>query len=141
MHVQGLKGRLQPTYRNGVKYFLDFSFKDTNPSAWNKKRCPCLNCRNYFDHDRATIRVHLLQVITIHEYSMERNNPLTLEKWGDELYDEDPLVSEEMASLVHDATNVVPEEHLNDGDEGDGDCSKILDKFHRLMNDAEEELF
>uniref|UniRef100_A0A803N779 Uncharacterized protein n=1 Tax=Chenopodium quinoa TaxID=63459 RepID=A0A803N779_CHEQI len=63
------------------------------------------------------------------------------EKWGDELYDEDPLLSEEMASLVHDATNVVPEEHLNDGDEGDGDCSKILDKFHRLMNDAEEELF
>uniref|UniRef100_A0A803MSK3 Uncharacterized protein n=1 Tax=Chenopodium quinoa TaxID=63459 RepID=A0A803MSK3_CHEQI len=65
---------------------------------------------------------------------MERNNPLT----SIELYDEDPLVSEEMASLVHDATNVVPEKHLHDGD---GDYSEIPDQFYRLMKDAEEELF
>uniref|UniRef100_A0A803KUL4 Transposase n=1 Tax=Chenopodium quinoa TaxID=63459 RepID=A0A803KUL4_CHEQI len=72
------------------------------------------------------------------EQSLDIGEMEMSEEEGDELYDEGPLVSEEMASLVHDATNVVPEEH--DGDGGDGDCSEIPDKFYRLMKDAEEEL-
>ncbi|XP_021747822.1 uncharacterized protein LOC110713671 [Chenopodium quinoa] len=149
MHVQGLNGRLQPSYRNGVKYFLEFAFKDTNPNSGDKKRCPCLDCLNYFDHDRVTIRVHLLRVGIDPDYnpwvfhgdeqSLDIGGMEMSEEEGDELYDEDPLVSEEMDSLVHDATNVVPEEH--DGDEGGGDCSEIPDKFYKLMKDAEEELF
>ncbi|XP_021761466.1 uncharacterized protein LOC110726319 isoform X1 [Chenopodium quinoa] len=149
MHVQGLKGRLQPSYRNGVKYFLDFAFKDTNPNSGDKKRCSCLNCRNYFDHDRSTMRVHLFRVGIDPDYnpwvfhgeeqSLDIGEMEMSEEEGDELYDEDPLVSEEMTSLVHDATNVVREEH--DGDEGGGDCSEIPDKFYKLMKDAEEELF
>lgn len=51
MHNQGLSARLQQNYQNGVKDFLDFAFKDTAPKSGVKKRCPCLKCRNYFDHD------------------------------------------------------------------------------------------
>ncbi|KNA22761.1 hypothetical protein SOVF_030240 [Spinacia oleracea] len=60
------------------------------------------------------------------------------EEEGDWFDDKDPLVSEEMAALVHDATNVVPE-NLNEEEEVDR--AEIPDKFHRLMKDAEEELF
>ena len=62
MHIQGLSNRLQPTYRNGVKSFLEFAFKDTIPNTGAKKRCPCLKCRNYIDHDRETMRAHLFRV-------------------------------------------------------------------------------
>ncbi|KNA22760.1 hypothetical protein SOVF_030250 [Spinacia oleracea] len=62
MHIQGLSNRLQPTYRNGVKSFLKFAFKDAIPNTRAKRRCPCLNCRNYIDHDRETMRAHLFRV-------------------------------------------------------------------------------
>ncbi|XP_056686230.1 uncharacterized protein [Spinacia oleracea] len=149
MHIQGLRNRLQPTYRNGVQNFLDFAFKDTIPNTGAKKRCPCLKCRNYIDHNRETMRAHLLRVGMEPDYNpwifhgeeqLDMGNMEMSEEEGDLFDDEDPLVSEEMAALVHDATNVVPE-NLNDRDEEDKDHPEIPDKFYRLMKDAEEELF
>ncbi|XP_056686007.1 uncharacterized protein [Spinacia oleracea] len=148
MHIQGLSNRLQPTYRNGVKSFLEFAFKDTIPNTGAKKRCPCLKCRNYIDHDRETMRAHLFRVGIEPDYnpwifhgeeqSLDMGNMEMSEEEDDWFDDEDPLVSEEMAALVHDATNAVPE-NLNEEEEEDR--AEIPDKFHRLMKDAEEELF
>lgn len=54
--------------------------------------------------------------------------------------DEDPFVSEDMFSLVHDATNVVAKDFEDKAGEARGH-DEIPDKFHKLMKDAEEELF
>lgn len=150
MHNQGLSARLQQNYQNGVKDFLDFAFKDTAPKSGVKKRCPCLKCRNYFDHDQETMWVHLLRVGIDPDYnpwifhgeerSFDVGDMEMSEGEDDGFEDEDPFVSEDMFSLVHDATNVVAKDFEDKAGEARGH-DEIPDKFHKLMKDAEEELF
>ncbi|KAL2931719.1 Pre-mRNA-splicing factor 38B [Bienertia sinuspersici] len=112
MHAQGFSGRQQIAYRNGVKNFLDFAFKDTNPNSGAKLRCPCLRCRNYFNQDRETMRAHLFRVGIDPGYnpwifhgeghSLEGTDQEVSEDEGDNFEDEDPLVSDDLASLVHE---------------------------------------
>ncbi|KAL2933341.1 DNA-directed RNA polymerase subunit beta' [Bienertia sinuspersici] len=149
MHAQGFSGRQQIAYRNGVKNFLDFAFKDTNPNSGAKLRCPCLRCRNYFNQDRETMRAHLFRVGIDPGYnpwifhgeghSLEGTDQEVSEDEGDDFEGEDPLVSDDLASLVHEATNVVVEPQVSD--DRDGGEDEIPDKFHKLMKDAQEELY
>ncbi|KAL2922275.1 50S ribosomal protein L31 type B [Bienertia sinuspersici] len=136
MHAQGFSGRKQIAYRNGVENFLDFAFTDTNPNFEAKLRCPCLRCRNYFNQDRETMRAHLFRVGIVPDYnpwifhgegySLEGTDQEMSEDEGDDFEDEDPLVSDDLASLVH---------------EMDGGEEEIPDKLHKLMKDAQEELY
>ncbi|KMT02820.1 hypothetical protein BVRB_8g194030 [Beta vulgaris subsp. vulgaris] len=149
MHIQGFNGRKQGDYKKGVKEFLDFAFRDTAPNSGVKLRCPCLNCRNYFDQDRDTMRAHLFRVGIDPDYnpwifhgeeqSFEVTDEEMSEEEGDDFKDEDPLVSDDLASLVREATNVVVEPQVSDDrDRGD---DELPDKFHKLMKDAQEELY
>ncbi|KAL2898284.1 GTPase Der [Bienertia sinuspersici] len=149
MHAQGFSGRQQIAYRNGVKVFLDFAFKDTTRNSGEKLRCTCLRCRNYFDQDRETMRAHLFRVGIDPDYnpwifhgeghSLEGTDQEMSEDEGDDFEDEDPLVSDDLTSLVHEATNVVTEPQVSD--DRDGGEDEIPDKFHKLMKDAQEEIY
>ncbi|XP_048502675.1 uncharacterized protein LOC109135778 [Beta vulgaris subsp. vulgaris] len=149
MHIQGFNGRKQGDYKKGVKEFLDFAFRDTAPNSGVKLRCPCLNCRNYFDQDQDTMRAHLFRVGIDPDYnpwifhgeeqSFEVTDEEMSEEEGDDFEDEDPLVSDDLASLVREATNVVVEPQVSDDrDRGD---DELPDKFHKLMKDAQEEIY
>ncbi|KAL2905476.1 adenylate kinase [Bienertia sinuspersici] len=84
-------------------------------------------------------------MITIHSFTMEKDIPFKglierkSEDEGDDFEDEDPLVSDDIASLVHEATNLVVEPQVSNDKDGGED--EIPDKFHKLMKNAQEELY
>ncbi|KAL2933899.1 Oxysterol-binding protein-related protein 1 [Bienertia sinuspersici] len=152
MHAQGFSGRQQIAYRNGVKNFLDFAFKDTNPNSGAKLRCPCLRCRNYFNQDRETMRAHLFRVGIDPGYnpwifhgeghSLEGTDQEVSEDEGDDFEDEDPLVSDDLASLVHEATNHDDEMDVEMhnfvmGDEEDGEILPRYDVPMEIVSDED----
>ncbi|KAL2921269.1 Pescadillo-like protein [Bienertia sinuspersici] len=159
MHAQGFSRRQQITYRNGVKNFLDFAFKDTNPNSGAKLRCPCLRYQNYFDQDRETMRAHLFLVGIDPDYnpwifhgeghSLKGTDQEMSEDEGDDFEDEDPLVSDDLASLVHEATNndIRDDEHDDEmdvemhnfvmGDEEDGEILPRYDVPMEIVSDED----
>ncbi|KAL2926357.1 Replicase polyprotein 1ab [Bienertia sinuspersici] len=144
MHAQGFSGRQQIAYRNGVKKFLDFVFKDTTHNSREKLRCPCLRCRNYFDQDRETMRAHLFRVGIDPDYnpwifygeghSLEGTDQEMSVDEGDDFEEEDPLVLDDLASLVHGATNVVVESQVSDDkDRGEDEIPDKLEFVVTLL--------
>ena len=143
----------------GVKQFLEFAF--ANVAEYGKIRCPCVNCDNYSYQNKKTVMLHLLSDGIIRSYNPwefygEKSNheePIDANQKdrsdGDE--HQDSMLSggeedvDETFSMVNDLTNArafhIMDEFQRLGGPEISESPEVLQKFARLVRDAEKELF
>ncbi|XP_021302503.1 uncharacterized protein LOC110430009 isoform X3 [Sorghum bicolor] len=51
------ESRLETTYKNGVEQFLAFAYQNLPPDS--EILCPCINCKNRYNHSCNEVRTHL----------------------------------------------------------------------------------
>ncbi|XP_050215350.1 uncharacterized protein LOC126666401 [Mercurialis annua] len=136
---KGISDRRKPDYIKGVNEFLDFSF--IKVGRCGKIRCPCNICMNGKFQTRESAFNHLIVYGILTDY---RKWSFHGEESDEELEDdEDDLEVDETIKLVHDVTNVRASDFTFR--ESEMCCENIEndvpEKFSRLMNDADKELF
>ncbi|KAL3810174.1 hypothetical protein ACJIZ3_000048 [Penstemon smallii] len=134
--------RSSTEYQTGMQSFLDFAFSNSN--NWTIL-CPCRKCKNGICRTRNVVLEHLLWNGFLSGYT----------KWvlhGELMSDEihafqnynDINASNNMQEMLHDAFRMEVEfddfESVPREDEGERPC-KEAEKFYRLMQDAEKELY
>ena len=149
--------RQKPEYINGVKEFLVFAF--ANALKEGKIRCPCVNCDNYAHQNRRTVFLHLLNDGILRNYNLWEFHGVksVIEEHMDasdgnrcnegenlDHVETDDDVDETFA-MLHDMSNARAFDIMNEfeslGGPAISESPELLEKFGRLVRDAEKELF